>query len=101
MLAEFTAWLVGLVVKVFTALWSLITDAFIGFVELIVTAFVGLLSAIPVPEFLSQGLQSTYGLLDPGIGYLLAASGLPAALGVIGAGYAFRLVRKVVTLFQW
>lgn len=101
MLAEFTAWLLGLVKAAFIALWQFVVDVFIGLVELIVMAVVGLLSLIPVPEFLSQGLQSVYGQLDPGILYLLGASGLPMALGIIGTGYAFRLVRKVVTLFQW
>ena len=101
MLSEFTAWLLDLVKAAFTALWSFVVDAFIGLVELLVGAIVGLISLIPVPAFLSGGLQSLFGQLDPGIVYLLSASGLPAALAILGTGYAFRLVRKVVTLFQW
>jgi len=101
MLAEFTAWLVGLVKAFFSALWSFVVDAFIALVELLVMAVVGLISLVPVPQFLSDGLQSVYGQLDPGVLYLLSATGLPIALGIIGTGYAFRLVRKVVTLFQW
>lgn len=101
MLAEFTAWLLDLVKGVFAALWSFVVDAFIGLVDLLVTAVVALLALIPVPEFLSQGLQGVYGQLDPAILYLLAASGLPAGLAIIGTGYLFRLGRKVATLFQW
>lgn len=101
MLAEFTAWLLGLVQSFFSALWSFVVDAFIALVELIVSAVVGLLSLIPVPAFLAGGLQSLFGALDPGILYLASASGIPAALAILGAGYAFRLGRKVVTLFQW
>lgn len=101
MLSEFTEWLVNLVKAFFGALWNFVVDAFIGLVELLVTALVGLVSAIPVPSFMSMGLQSFYGQLDPGIVYLCAASGLPGALAIIGLGYGFRLVRKFVTLFQW
>lgn len=101
MLAEFTAWLFGLVKAAFAALWSFVVDAFIGLVELLVMAVVGLISLIPVPQFLADGLQSIYGQLDGAILYFLSATGLPLALGIIGTGYAFRLVRKVVTLFQW
>lgn len=101
MLAEFTQWLLGVVKEFFTALWSFFLDALVNIVDLIGAAVVGLLSMIPVPAFLAGGLQSLYGLLDPGIAYIASASGLPQALGIIGTGYLFRLGRKVATLFQW
>lgn len=101
MLSQFTQWLYGLFKSAFDALWNFVVDAATALVDLFVGAVVGLLSMIPVPAFLSNGMQSVYGSLDPGILYLLAASGIPAALGIIGTGYAFRLARKVVTLFQW
>lgn len=101
MLSEFTTWLLGLVREFFSALWSFVVDAFISLVELFIGAVVGLLSLIPVPEFMQQGLQALYGQLDPGIAYLLSSAGLPAALAIIGTGYVFRLGRKVATLFQW
>lgn len=101
MLSQFTEWLFGLVRSFFSALWTFVVDAFIAIVELVVNAIVALISLIPVPSFMSMGLQSFYGQLDPGILYLLSASGLPGALAVIGLGYTFRLARKVATLFQW
>lgn len=101
MLAEFTAWLLSLVKEFIGALWDFLTDLFVSLIDLLVSALVALVSAIPVPEFLSQGLQGVYGQLDPAISYLLAASGIPAALAIVGAGYTFRLLRKFATLFQW
>lgn len=102
MLTEFTAWLFGLVKQAFTAAWQFVQDAFIAFFGLVVDAFVAVVSAIPVPSFMqSGGLASVFGQLDPGIIYVVSACGFPAALGIIGAGYAFRLTRKFVTLFQW
>lgn len=101
MLSQFTAWLGQLAKDVLAALWQMLVDIVTFIIDVIAGAFVALLSQIPVPEFLQQGLQSVYGQLDPGIVYLLAASGLPAALGILGTGYAFRIARKVATLFQW
>lgn len=101
MLAEFTAWLLSLVKEVFTSLWTFVQDAFIAAFGLVVKAFVSLIVAIPVPGFIQGGLGQLWGGLDPGISYALTQSGVPAALALVGAGYAFRMLRKFVTLFQW
>lgn len=101
MLAEFTTWLLELVTKLITAMWAFVQDAFIAFFGLVVKAFVALIAAIPVPGFMQGGLASAWGGLDAGIMYGLSQAGLPAALAIIGAGFAFRMLRKFVTLFQW
>lgn len=101
MLAEFTEWLWTLVVQVFTAAWSFVQDAFIACFGLVVGAFATLVAAIPVPGWLSGGLGAVFGGLDSGVLYIVSQCGLPAALAVIGGGYAFRLARKFFTLFQW
>lgn len=101
MLAEFTAWLVGLVKAFFAALWSFVVDAFIGLVDLVLSALIALFALIPVPAFLSDGLASVWGQLDSPVLYLVTAAGMPPALAILGAAYLFRLTRKVVTLFQW
>lgn len=82
-------------------MWSLLVHMFIGLVDMVVSAVVGLLSMIPVPDFMKFGMQTLFYSLDPGIAYLLVASGIPTALALIGSAYGFRLIRKVVTLFQW
>lgn len=62
-----------------------------------------LLSAIPVPAFLQGGslLQGVFGALSPDVQYLVGFFGIPAALGIFGAGVVFRLTRKAFTLGQW
>ena len=100
-ISTFTAWLLSLVKSVFTSLWDFVTDVFISLIDLILTAFVSLISAIPVPDFIQGGLQSSIDGLDGTVLYILAQVRLPEALALIGVGYAFRLVRKFVTLFQW
>lgn len=101
MLKQFTDWLFALVKGVFSAAWQFIQDVLIAFFGLVVDAFVAIVSAVPVPAFLSGGLGSVWGTLDPGILYVVSACGVPAALAIIGAGYGFRLTRKFLTLFQW
>lgn len=101
MLAEFTTWLLSLIGKIFTAVWSFVVDAFINALDLIGGAVVGLLAAIPVPGFMSQGLAPLYGALPPGALYVLDQVGVPQGLALLGVALAFRLARKALTLFQW
>jgi len=101
MLAELTQWLLNLVRSIFAALWDFVTDVVISILELIINAFVGLVSLIPVPDWLSNGLASAWSGMDSGVLYVVTQCGVPAALAIIGGGYAFRLARKFFTLFQW
>lgn len=101
MLADFGNWLLTLVIEFVAALWGLLVDVAVAVVDLIVSAFVALVTAIQVPDFISGGLASLWSMLDPGIVYVVSECGLPAALALLGAGYAFRILRKFATLFQW
>lgn len=101
MFSDFTAWFVLLVKEIFSSAWGFITDALIYIFDLIVGGFASVVASIPVPAFIAGGLQSLFTALDPGILYIVTQCGLPACLAIIGAGYAFRLTRKFVTLFQW
>lgn len=101
MLTEFTSWLFSLVVDAFNAAWTFISDVLINFLGLVANGFATLVSAIPVPSFISNGLGTSWAGMDSGVLYVVSQCGVPAALAVIGAGYAFRLTRKFLTLFQW
>ncbi len=101
MLEQFTSWLLGLLKQLFADLWEFISDALLGILDVIITAFVTLVSAIPVPDFLGTGLGSVFAQLDSGVLWLVTQAGVPQGLAVLGLGYAFRLLRKFLTLFQW
>ncbi|MFM9928355.1 hypothetical protein VLK31_35675 [Variovorax sp. H27-G14] len=101
MLADFTAWLLKLIAKLFTAVWDFVTDLFISILGTVLDAFTALIALIPIPGWLSGGLASTFGAMDPGIIYVVSQCGIPAALLIVGGGYAFRMLRKFFTLFQW
>lgn len=101
MLTDFTTWLVGLLKDLFGALWDFVADAFVHLVQLVTAAILAVIQLIPVPDFLSSGMQSFFNGLDGGIMWLLTQAGVPQGLAIIGTAYLFRLGRKVATLFQW
>lgn len=97
-------------------LWSFLLDAIeksldwisTFFTELLPTAFDAFLSvvataieAIPLPDFITGGLQTVMNALPADVLYFLAQTAMPQGLAILGAAYAFRFVRKAVTLFQW
>ncbi len=101
MLAQFTTWFLGLVAGWFTAFWTFVTDAVVWVADTVLTWVAAALNAVPVPDWLSHGLSTLFSALDGGTMFLLTEAGIPQALGIIGAGFGFRLLRKLVTLFQW
>lgn len=101
MLQEFTDWFLSLVVEFFADLWEFVLDVLIEAFDLLISAIVGLVSLVPVPLFMSSGLQSIFVNIDPGIVYFVSVFRIPEVLAMFGAAYLFRIGRKVVTLFQW
>lgn len=101
MLSDFTAWLVLLITQLWTDLWDFVKDAAIHIFDLFTQAVIAAVGAISVPTFMTTGFAGLFGGLDPGIRWLLSQTGFVAGLALLGAGLAFRLIRKVVTLFQW
>lgn len=101
MLKEFTDWLLDLIGKAFTAVWDWFTDVLIELADLLLTAMASLIALIPVPDWLSAGMQALFQGLDGPILYILSSCGFGPAVALYGAGWGVRLVRKIVTLFQW
>jgi hypothetical protein len=101
MLKQLTDWLFSLIQSVFTAAWDFIVDIFVHLLDLVLGALVALLASVPVPAFMSGGLQSVFAQVDPGILFFVTSFGIPQVFAMYGAAYLFRFARKVVTLFQW
>lgn len=101
MLKQFTDWLFSLVKAVFSAAWDFVVDIVVHLLDLVLGTLVSLLAAVPVPAFMTGGLQAVFTQVDPGILFFVSALGIPQVFAMFGAAYLFRLVRKVVTLFQW
>lgn len=101
MLHDITQWFGDLFKGAFVAIFLLLQDIAVSVFTAFLDAMGTLLAAIPVPDFMSGGLSAFWVNLPGGILYILTATGAPQALAIIGAGFAFRLTRKLFTLFQW
>lgn len=102
MIAAFTSWVINLIVGLWTDVWNFVTDLVIGGVELILNAVVALVSAIPAPQFLTNNsIVSLVNQLPSYVLYFVQSLNITAALAIIAGGFAFRMIRKAVTLGQW
>lgn len=100
-MTEFANWLLGLVKDFFTAIWDFVADAFINIFELLLNGLLAVLTAVPIPSFMQTGLSSAMGQISGDVWYFASHFRLAECLAILGAAVAFRLLRKVVTLFQW
>ena len=94
-------WIGTLVQSLVTALFQMLSDVVVSICELFLNGVAAVMGAIPVPGFLDGGLQLALNGIDPAVLYFLGRSGFGAALGILGAGFTFRMLRKLFTLGQW
>ncbi|MCA3182635.1 MULTISPECIES: DUF2523 family protein [unclassified Cupriavidus] len=101
-ISAFAAWLLGLFVKLFAALWDIVNDLMIAGADGLLSALATLLSAVPAPTFLQNvNLQTLFNGLGADVLYFVGVFNIGAGIALLGSGFAFRMLRKVVTLFQW
>lgn len=97
MIESFVLWIVHLCQAIFQ--WF--EDMLLNTLEKLLTAIRFVISSIPVPDFLQYSLQDLFNYIPSDVVYFLNQSGISQALMFISLGVAFRMVRKVATLFQW
>lgn len=100
-LKEFIHNIVQSIITFFIWLIDLLKDIFLWLIDGLLTALVSLIKLVPVPDAVSHGLNSYFASMSPLTLYALSHTGFPTALAIIGTAYAFRLLRKFATLFQW
>lgn len=101
-LSSFATWLLGLFGKLFSAAWDLFSDLAINIADLVLTAVAALIAAIPAPAFLqSVSLQQSFASISGDVLYFLAVFNIGPGIALLGSAFGFRMLRKVVTLFQW
>lgn len=101
MLDKLTAWFLDLAKSLISAIWDLLSDFLVFVLDTLLGVVEYLLGLISVPDFLSGGLNSVWASMPSGVLWIVSQAGLPQALAIIGTAYGFRLIRKLVTLFQW
>lgn len=101
-LSAFANWLLSGFVAVFVAIWQIEEDLFIDGLDLLLNGFSSVLSVLPTPTFLTGlSLQSLFGQLGSDALFFIGQFRVGDGLALVGAAFAFRMARKVVTLFQW
>ncbi|MBS1188812.1 MAG: hypothetical protein H6R10_604 [Rhodocyclaceae bacterium] len=102
-LGKITAWFAQLFHDAFTAAVDWLHDGALWVFDGLLSAVAAAVAAIPVPSFLSSGVvvANYFTGFPPFALYLLSQLNVSACFAVLGAGLAFRLGRKVLTLFQW
>ena len=101
-LSRLTGWIAYAIQAVFTALITLLRDIVTYAIAAVLAIFSAAIDNIQAPTWLSQySLGTMLGNTGSVMGFFMQQLNIGAALGLVGAGYAFRLLRKFVTLFQW
>lgn len=101
MLSDFSNWLFGLVHDAVLAVLHMLQDAFLWLLNALLSGIAAILGAIPAPFSEQYSLSNLFAGLDPSIAYFVGQFGIVECLALLGAGVAFRLLRKLVTLGQW
>lgn len=101
-LTALTNWLRETIEKVFSEFIEFLTDFLYTIMEFCSQAFLYILNSIPVPEFLQQfSICELVGNSGQVIAWLWGELNLDLCMGVLAAGYTFRILRKLFTLGQW
>lgn len=100
-MSAFADWLLGIIKELFGAVWDFVVDLCIALVDLVLVALLALINLLPIPAFITGGLQGLLNAIPSDVWYFAMHFRLGECLAMFGAAYAFRLARKAVTLFQW
>lgn len=101
-LSKLTWWFSYAIQTLFYALVAFLKDLVTYLLGVILSVVSSAISAIGVPSWISQySLGGLLGNAGGAVMYFAALLMIPQGFTLLAAGYAFRLVRKVLTLFQW
>jgi hypothetical protein len=101
-LSRLTGWFASAFNAFFAAIAQFLRDMVISIFTNLMHLVVLMISAIPVPSWMKNySMSALLGSAGPIVGFFAMQLQVPAALGLIGLGYVFRLARKFLTFFQW
>lgn len=102
MLEKITNWFKEQFAAMWEALAAMLHDLVLWFVGAVFDISASMIEMLPAPDFMTgMSIGQMMGQAGPVVGWLANVLQIPAALGVFGAAYAFRILRKFLTLFQW
>ena len=101
-LQNLTQWLWEVISKLWDGLESLLGDLILSWIGHMMDLYALVIESIPAPEFLNQySINNLLAAAGPSVAWVVGTFRIGEALALIGAGYAFRLLRKLLTLGQW
>lgn len=101
-LSKLTGWIANVVHTFFVAIVQVLKDLVTYVLSVVLDLVASAISSISPPSFLTNYSMGTMlGQAGPIVGFFLVQLRIGEGLALIGAGYAFRLLRKFLTLFQW
>ncbi len=87
---------------VFFDIVDFFSELSVGIYDALLTALAVIIESIPFPDFLAtNGLQVAIDALPQDVLYFLSQTGFNQAMGVLSLGLGFRMLRKLLTFFQW
>lgn len=101
-LTDITNWFRDAIKDVWQAIVDFFNDLILFGLDGILSLAAVAINAIPAPSFLqSYSIGSIVGAAGPTVGWIVVNFRIAESLSIIAAAYAFRLTRKLFTLFQW
>lgn len=101
-LNDLTTWLKEQFMALWNAFTELLQDMLLNALEMVLDVFAKAVEAISVPDFMTTyNLGTLLGEAGPTVVWIANTFRLGEGLALIAAGYAFRLLRKLLTLGQW
>lgn len=101
-LTDITNWIRQQVERLWDAIQTFFSDLVVTTIEAVLDVFASAVEALPVPDFI--GTYSIGGIMSnisSDVMWVAGSMRIGEAMGLLGAGYAARLVRKLLTLGQW
>ena len=101
-LSKLTWWFSYAISTFFNGLVGFLKDLVTYVLSTVLSLIASAISVIGVPSWLKNySLGNVLGQTGAVTLFFMGQLQIPISLGLIGAGYAFRLVRKFLTVFQW
>jgi len=98
-IVDFVEWIGLIVIEVFKALWTLLTDLIIWTLESLLSLAAELLSGIAEKfnfNAISSQVSSLWSAIPPEVAAILSAIGLPSALAIIATGILIRFALQLI-----
>lgn len=76
-------------------------DISLDIFELFLEGVIATLATLPIPDFISDGIDTLSNGLPAPVLWMLGQTGVSQGLAIFGAGVMFRMTRKAITLGRW